>query len=108
MGGHNDNQRWERLLVWLKEQHGMHIGSDDLLVECKDVEGAGRGLFARKACPPSSTLFKVPVGALINADTLAVIYPQAHHSMIAILWTLRSDHTYRHYLGIFLVTHYRG
>ncbi|EMD38538.1 hypothetical protein CERSUDRAFT_135411, partial [Gelatoporia subvermispora B] len=71
----DDTRRWERLLQWLKNVHGMDTGPDGLLVECKEVEGAGRGLIARNPCPPSSTLFTIPAKALVNVNTLAAVYP---------------------------------
>ncbi|OCH95546.1 SET domain-containing protein [Obba rivulosa] len=71
----NDAARWGRLLQWLKDIHGMDTGPDGLLVECKQVEGAGRGLFASKRCLPSTTLFTIPAKALINVHTLKRVYP---------------------------------
>ncbi|KAI0637037.1 SET domain-containing protein [Trametes polyzona] len=68
-----ERQRWERLLKWLKEVHGMD--TDALRLEARDVPGAGRGLFATKDIPPGSTLFEIPRKALMNITTVSPIYP---------------------------------
>ncbi|KAI9064369.1 SET domain-containing protein [Trametes sanguinea] len=69
-----DTQRWARLLNWLRDKHGMD--TDALLVEPRQVPGAGRGLFAARDIPPSATLFEVPSSALMNVETLLPLYPQ--------------------------------
>ena len=40
-----EQDRWERLLQWLSEQHGMDIGEDAFHVEAREVTGmsASRG-----------------------------------------------------------------
>ncbi|KAI0374821.1 SET domain-containing protein [Pilatotrama ljubarskyi] len=68
-----DKQRWERLLRWLNQEHGMDTNS--LRLEAREAPGAGRGLFATKDIPPSSTLFKIPGAALMNASTVLPLYP---------------------------------
>ncbi|KAI0362021.1 SET domain-containing protein [Trametes cingulata] len=69
-----DRQRWERLLRWLNQEHGMDTNS--LRLEAREAPGAGRGLFATKDIPPSSTLFKIPGAALMNVSTVLPLYPQ--------------------------------
>ncbi|RPD66070.1 SET domain-containing protein [Lentinus tigrinus ALCF2SS1-7] len=71
-----ERPRWERLLRWLSEEHGMDVGERAFHVKARDVPGAGRGLFASRDCPPSTTLFKVPSTALMNKTTIAKLYPQ--------------------------------
>ncbi|KAH9951338.1 SET domain-containing protein [Amylocystis lapponica] len=78
----DDASRWASLLSWLKDTHGMSVDVDGLLVQCKDVPGAGRGLFASRACSPSTPLFTVPANALINTRTLAAIYPPRTYKRI--------------------------
>ncbi|KAI0748057.1 SET domain-containing protein [Daedaleopsis nitida] len=71
-----ERHRWERLLRWLDEEHGMDVGEDAFHVEAREVPGAGRGLFAARHCPPSTTLFKIPATALMNRATIIKLYPQ--------------------------------
>ncbi|KAI0721711.1 SET domain-containing protein [Cerioporus squamosus] len=71
-----EKHRWERLLRWLSEEHGMDIGEGAFHVEAREVPGAGRGLFASRDCQPSTTLFKVPATALMNKKSVAKLYPQ--------------------------------
>ncbi|KAI0646989.1 SET domain-containing protein [Trametes meyenii] len=68
-----DKQRWERLLKWLSQKHGMD--TDSLRVEPKEIPGAGRGLVATETIPPSAMLFKVPAAALMNVKTMSPLYP---------------------------------
>ncbi|EIW60445.1 SET domain-containing protein [Trametes versicolor FP-101664 SS1] len=68
-----EKERWERLLKWLKQEHGMK--TDALHIEARDVPDAGRGLFATAEIPPSSTLFEIPRTALINVKTVLARYP---------------------------------
>ncbi|GJE95126.1 SET domain-containing protein [Phanerochaete sordida] len=55
----------------------MDVSPGGLLVERRDAEGAGKGLFATQSCPRSSTLFTIPAGAMINLRTLSPLYPAA-------------------------------
>ncbi|TFK92414.1 SET domain-containing protein [Polyporus arcularius HHB13444] len=71
-----EKHRWERLLRWLSEEHGMDVGESAFHVEAREVPGAGRGLFATRDCPRSTTLFKVPSTALMNKKTVAKLYAQ--------------------------------
>ncbi|TFK54901.1 SET domain-containing protein [Heliocybe sulcata] len=71
----NSNRRWERLLVWLRDEHGMKTGEEDLRVACRYRPGAGNGLYALDRCTPSTTLFTVPASALLNIRTLERRYP---------------------------------
>lgn len=66
-----DRRRWEHLLLWLRDEHGMDICEGGFPIEARDVEGectpsssvlsveqraytgAGRGLFALRDCPVS-------------------------------------------------------
>ncbi len=66
-----EKHRWERLLRWLSEEHGMDVGESAFHVEAREVPGmscicrrdlaismvwatgAGRGLFATRDCPVS-------------------------------------------------------
>ena len=46
----DDARRWERLLQWLKDVHGMDTGPDAFLVEAREVHGeSGNILSCRKA-----------------------------------------------------------
>ncbi|KAH9901320.1 SET domain-containing protein [Cubamyces lactineus] len=76
-----DTQRWERLLVWLRDKHGMDTAA--LRIEPRTVPGAGRGLFATKDIPPSSILFEIPSGALLNAATVLPLYPQIKEGQLS-------------------------
>ncbi|KAJ6630784.1 hypothetical protein B0H10DRAFT_2160174 [Mycena sp. CBHHK59/15] len=58
---------WHQLLEWLQLQIP--------LVEPREAPGAGYGLFATAAIPPSTPLFAVPAHALLNVRTLAPHYP---------------------------------
>ncbi|KAI1795938.1 SET domain-containing protein [Ganoderma leucocontextum] len=71
-----ERRRWEHLLLWLRDEHGMDVSEDGLHVEARDVEGAGRGMFALRDCPRGDTLFKIPSTALMNRTTVAKLYPQ--------------------------------
>lgn len=73
--------RWVRLLHWLENSHGMD--TKELVVEARSVAGAGRGLFATKACLPSTTLFIIPKNALMNLNTLKSLYPQAAETRLS-------------------------
>ncbi|GBE82304.1 hypothetical protein BKA93DRAFT_760434 [Sparassis latifolia] len=81
--GMNDERRWRCLLSWLKNQHGMDV-VDALLVECRDTKDAGKGLFATRACPPSTVLFTVPAKAMININTLSAIFSPRVREMTAV------------------------
>lgn len=35
-----DRQRWERLVLWLREQHGLDVSEERFHVEVREVEGA--------------------------------------------------------------------
>ncbi|OSD01579.1 SET domain-containing protein [Trametes coccinea BRFM310] len=76
-----DTQRWERLLQWLRDKHGMD--TDALLVEPRQVPGAGRGLFAARDIPPSATIFEVPSSALMNVKTLLPLYPHIREGRLS-------------------------
>ncbi|KAI0781004.1 SET domain-containing protein [Trametes elegans] len=69
-----DAQRWERLLTWLRREHGMD--TDAMYVQARNAPGAGRGLFAVKEIPASTLLFQVPSTALMNGNTVPPLYPQ--------------------------------
>ncbi|TBU50703.1 SET domain-containing protein [Dichomitus squalens] len=71
-----ERQRWERMLSWLQDKHGMDTSEHGFHVEARAVEGAGRGLFALRDCLRGTTLFKVPSTALMNRTTVAKLYPR--------------------------------
>ncbi|KDQ14019.1 hypothetical protein BOTBODRAFT_33134 [Botryobasidium botryosum FD-172 SS1] len=61
---------WSELVLWLNSE-GAEIDPDDMLVELRDVPGAGRGLFVTRDLEPSTSLFTLPADVLLNALTLA-------------------------------------
>ncbi|KZT11365.1 SET domain-containing protein [Laetiporus sulphureus 93-53] len=92
----SDDQRWHRLLCWLRDAHGTDIGTERMLVKYGSVEGAGRGLFASKSCLPSTTLFTIPAKALINVDTLGPMYISSRRGQMLTATQLISLHLFLH------------
>ncbi|KAH9946169.1 SET domain-containing protein [Epithele typhae] len=78
-----DKRRWERLLCWLRDEHGMDVSEGAFHVEARRVPGAGRGLFAMRDCPPSTELFKIPATALLNKKTVSALYPDLRKSKLS-------------------------
>lgn len=50
-----------------------------------DTLGAGYGLYALRACSPSSVLFSVPEKALMNVKTLSTLYPRGDLSAVQLI-----------------------
>ncbi|KAI0093650.1 SET domain-containing protein [Irpex rosettiformis] len=71
-----ENARWQRMLQWLVDEHGMAGDEVNLRVVGRRAQDTGgRGLFALKSCQPSTTLFTIPAKAMITVKTLSTIYP---------------------------------
>ncbi|KZP12004.1 SET domain-containing protein [Athelia psychrophila] len=52
----------------------------------RKLKGAGNGLFASRACPPTTKLFTIPAQAMINVKTLAPHYPREFSQLSATQW----------------------
>ncbi|KAF8654246.1 hypothetical protein AX16_003767 [Volvariella volvacea WC 439] len=72
----------------------MDTSSDKLLVEPRQTDGAGYGLYALKNCDPSTPLFVIPASALINIKTLEPHYPRTAKKLTAV--QLVSLHLFLH------------
>ncbi|CCL99118.1 uncharacterized protein FIBRA_01132 [Fibroporia radiculosa] len=94
--GNRDSERWNRMLTWLRDEHGMEMGEEGLFIESKSTAGnclwfssplsvkmrsfknqeedCLRQETVRTHLQPSAQLLTIPSTALINVKTLASVY----------------------------------
>ncbi|KAL7422560.1 hypothetical protein Q5752_003208 [Cryptotrichosporon argae] len=61
----DDDDPVERLVAWLRTQRGFVCE-----LEARDVKGAGRGLYTKRALAPHETILQIPSSAMLNPLTL--------------------------------------
>ncbi|KAM6500535.1 hypothetical protein JOM56_003549 [Amanita muscaria] len=72
---------WNQLLNWLRSRR---MSTKNLLMEPRERQGAGFGLYTTRPLPPSTALCTIPASALLNIITLSPYYPRSDPPLTAV------------------------